>query len=308
VLTLRPSLVLLLWCTAAIGGCSTTITPTAVQDAQLAARVKTALVNDPQIGTHPIEVRTTGGVVRLVGRLDSQAQADRAIALARGVPGVSDVLSDLRIIAVTPPPPGPTTEDPRGRFERLPWVEGDEQDDTGPRLLAIGVAVSRTFPATDLLSAALKAGPLVRLGRGRGWGPAIGFGWVGADWRQGAPRDELVGQIRLKPVMGGIAYGFAGRRATLSLALVGGISFNSLSLPDALPRGPLPLDVSNSFAIRPGVTVWIEASRRIAVSIGGSYLMTRPNVRVRQEDGRVTGFVLRADPVLVSTGIVYKLF
>jgi hypothetical protein len=40
-------------------------------DAQLAARVRTVLVNDPDVGAYPIEVQVAGGLVRLSGRLDS---------------------------------------------------------------------------------------------------------------------------------------------------------------------------------------------------------------------------------------------
>lgn len=87
-------------------GCrATTVDPAAVGDAVTAARVKTALVNDPDLGIYVIEVRVTGGTARLSGRVETQAQIDRAIALARAVPGISAVESAL-IVALPAPQSG----------------------------------------------------------------------------------------------------------------------------------------------------------------------------------------------------------
>ena len=63
----------------------------------LAARVKTVLLNDPTVGKHRIDVHVAGADVRLAGRVATAAERDRAVELARAVPGVRTVTSDLQI-------------------------------------------------------------------------------------------------------------------------------------------------------------------------------------------------------------------
>jgi BON domain len=77
--------------------CSQAISPRVVEDALTAARVKTALVNDATVGVRPIEVMVTNGVVRLSGVVTSEAEAQRAVELARSILGVTKVESDLRV-------------------------------------------------------------------------------------------------------------------------------------------------------------------------------------------------------------------
>jgi len=62
-----------------------------ITDAQIAARVKTVLLNDAELGTLPIELRVDGGVVVLSGRVRTAEDRDRALALAGVVSGVADV-------------------------------------------------------------------------------------------------------------------------------------------------------------------------------------------------------------------------
>ena len=71
------------------------VQPQAVADAEVGVRVKTALVNDPQLGPRGIDVRINRGLVILVGQVNSAEEATRAVDLARGVPGVTDVRSQL---------------------------------------------------------------------------------------------------------------------------------------------------------------------------------------------------------------------
>jgi osmotically-inducible protein OsmY len=68
-----------------------------IDDATITARVKTALLNDPQVGGMKIDVDTTQGVVTMSGIVKSQAEADRAVQLARQANGVKDVKSTLQI-------------------------------------------------------------------------------------------------------------------------------------------------------------------------------------------------------------------
>ena len=282
---------------AAATGCSSTISPTFVQDAQLGASVKTALVNDPQVGTIPIEVRATGGVVRLTGRVDSDAQRQRAISLAKTVPGVTEVVPDLHIGAAESAPPAAATE------QDALFIDAERE----PRLLAVGLSFGRSAPSESGLGGRWRIGPLVRLGTGRGLGPALGFGWLRAPWRANTPGAPAMGEIRIRPVLAGIAYGAQGDRTAVSFSLVGGIAFNSLDLPDVIAEPEIPLSISNSFAVRPGTSLWFDVDRRFAVNIAASYLMTRPRMRMLTH-GEMQTRSLRADALLINAGIVYKLF
>lgn len=66
-------------------------------DAALAARVKAALVADPQLKVLPMSVATYRGVVQLSGYVDSEVQIQKALAVTRGVPGVQSVSNDLHL-------------------------------------------------------------------------------------------------------------------------------------------------------------------------------------------------------------------
>jgi osmotically-inducible protein OsmY len=67
------------------------------EDATITARVKTVLLNDQQVGATNIAVSTANGVVTMSGSVKSDADATRAIELARQTPGVKDVVSTLKV-------------------------------------------------------------------------------------------------------------------------------------------------------------------------------------------------------------------
>ena len=88
------------------GGQSVRATPSSVpafsgamDDATITARVKTVLLNDPQVAATKIEVSTAGGIVTLSGSVKSKADEARAIQVARTVTGVRDVKSTLLVPA-----------------------------------------------------------------------------------------------------------------------------------------------------------------------------------------------------------------
>src|SRR5919106_6230390 len=69
-----------------------------IDDATITTRVKTALLNDPQVGGLRIDVDTYKGVVSLSGRVKSADEEAKAVAVARRVSGVTDVRSSLQVI------------------------------------------------------------------------------------------------------------------------------------------------------------------------------------------------------------------
>jgi osmotically-inducible protein OsmY len=68
-----------------------------IDDATITGRVKTAMLNDPEVAGLKIDVDTFKGVVTLSGAVKSPMEATKAIAIARKTPGVSDVKSTLQI-------------------------------------------------------------------------------------------------------------------------------------------------------------------------------------------------------------------
>jgi osmotically-inducible protein OsmY len=68
-----------------------------IDDATITTRVKTSLLNDPDVGGLRIDVDTFKGVVTLSGAVKTAAERDKAIALARKIDGVTDVKSTLQI-------------------------------------------------------------------------------------------------------------------------------------------------------------------------------------------------------------------
>lgn len=75
----------------------TAVTSSRFTASELIARVKTALLNDTEIGARRIDVHTVDGDITLTGRVASAAERDRAVHLARGVEGVRSVRSELEI-------------------------------------------------------------------------------------------------------------------------------------------------------------------------------------------------------------------
>ena len=76
--------------------CGKTVGDT-IDDATITTRVKTALLNDPEVGGLRIDVDTFKGVVTLSGRVKTKNEEAKAIALARKIDGVTDVKSTLQV-------------------------------------------------------------------------------------------------------------------------------------------------------------------------------------------------------------------
>ena len=280
-------------------GCSAAIDPMAIADAQAAARVKTALVNDPGLGGQAIEVRVVRGVGLLSGRVRTQAEADRAVALARSVDGVLDVRTDLQIGDPSPPEGNPAQS--RG----LPEVDSIGLD-TVPGLLAVGASAGwREHRAANLLDG-LTLGPLVKLGSGRGFGPAVGFDWFSASVESTGSSPNTA-RIRVKPIMAGVGYTLAGDSVSAAFSVVGGYAFNSLKEVEPDASLGLPLDIGNSVVWRPGVSIWVDTSRRTALNVSIGYVFTRLRLTAL-DDGRLRERTQRGDALLVRAGVVYRLF
>lgn len=268
------------------------------------ARVKTMLVNDRQLGTRIIEVRVDGRVVTLSGLVASTEEAERAVSLARNVPGVTAVRSQLVVRELSEL--NAMAADAAVRDVTVRAMQ-DEASASQRRLLAVGASINTRDPRSDRLASSLSLGPLVRIGYGGGLGITAGFNWFRSDL-SGADGGTL-GRITIRPVMGGVSYTFTDQtRWSLSPSLVGGVAFNSFTFDEVIVVADvLALEVDNSPVMRPGVSLWIDFNSRAALNFFTGYVVTRPQVTFL-ESGRLTKRPVRADTAVVSVGLVYKLF
>jgi hypothetical protein len=283
-----------------MGGCAAAIDPAVIADARTAALVKTALVNDPDVGELAIEVRVIRGTAYLSGRVRSSDDADRALTLARAVPGVTGVQSTLQVGDVPLPEVSDLPLPPAAQDLELSEIE------SSPGLFALGAALGRSVPRAETLRSRLAISPLVKIGSPRGLGFAIAFNWFQADLAAADGAEPLT-RIHVKPVMLGAGYTWAAERVSFAPALVAGYAFNSLTITETGEAQELPVEIGNSFAWRPGVSAWYDVNRRMAVNVSVAYVMTGVRLTI-VKDGRLERRDASADAAILHVGLAYKLF
>jgi osmotically-inducible protein OsmY len=79
-----------------LAACGKTVGET-IDDATITTRIKTALLNDPEVGGLRIDVDTFKGVVTLSGSVKTKEEEARAVQIARKIGGVADVKSTLLV-------------------------------------------------------------------------------------------------------------------------------------------------------------------------------------------------------------------
>ncbi len=82
-------------------GCASTATQEGTgeyaDDAVITTKVKTAIFQEPTLKSAEINVETFKGTVQLSGFVNSREDVNKAVAVARGVKGVSGVKNDMRV-------------------------------------------------------------------------------------------------------------------------------------------------------------------------------------------------------------------
>lgn len=68
-----------------------------IDDSVITTRVKAAIFNEPTLKSAEINVETFKGTVQLSGFVSSQAAVNKAVAVTRGVRGVTSVKNDMRV-------------------------------------------------------------------------------------------------------------------------------------------------------------------------------------------------------------------
>ena len=86
---------------ATLLGCASTSTREGtgeyIDDTVITTKVKAAVLNEPTLKSSEINVETFKGVVQLSGFINSVADTNKAVEVARGVKGVKSVKNDMRV-------------------------------------------------------------------------------------------------------------------------------------------------------------------------------------------------------------------
>ena len=96
--------IILAFMLATVLGCASTSkqegTGEYFDDSAITTKVKAAVFNEPSLKSSEINVETFKGVVQLSGFVNSEADIKKAVAVARGVKGVTSVKNDMRLKAL----------------------------------------------------------------------------------------------------------------------------------------------------------------------------------------------------------------
>lgn len=68
-----------------------------LDDTVITTKVKAAIFNEPSLKSTEINVETFKGTVQLSGFVNSRADINKAVEVARGVRGVTSVKNDMRL-------------------------------------------------------------------------------------------------------------------------------------------------------------------------------------------------------------------
>jgi hypothetical protein len=277
-------------------GCAARSTVPSLADAEVAVRVKTALVNDPVLGIEDVRVVVRQGVAHLTGRIGAAGREQSIVALVRAVPGITDVTANFKVV--------PQVSAAASRLDFRPARLAERRG----RLIAVGAGVRLARAGGSDVDDGVGVAPFIRLGSGDGLGPAIGFGWNHRDLRASPTGDAPLASMRVRPVMAGIGYTRTlATRYQLSGSLVAGYAFTHLGI-DRQAVGPWrAIDVENAFAWRPSATLWINTPGRLSYQLSAGYLVARPRVTYASDAG-VTAARVRADALMVTVGAAWWVF
>ena len=178
--------------------------------------------------------------------------------------------------------------------------------------VSVGAAVTRVIPTDEDVSSLWGYGLVVRLNPKPGWGVAAGLSWFQADIENPGGEGGFA-DMKIRPLLAGVAYTFGRQPLLASVSLVAGPSFNDLDFDDdylaSLPPGPQPdLDAKTSLAVRGGVGVTWTVAKRVAILGFAGYIWNRPDLVYTDTAGREFRNRWKADAVLLSVGAVYSLF
>jgi len=183
--------------------------------------------------------------------------------------------------------------------------------------IALGISyTTRAAPSIDAQGSG-GIGLAWRFGHSEtGWGWTTGLGWFASAINQpvgGSATD--IGELHVRPFMGGYGYTRVIGRAAWSTNLLGGFAWTTFhqsaaandAYHDRLGARSLKIQASNTFALRPETKLTFDLSKKIGLSISTGYVIARPRVTIRNTLGEESRRI-RADMLVVSVDALYKIF
>jgi len=179
----------------------------------------------------------------------------------------------------------------------------------------LGINLTHSLTPDEELGSHWSVAPVIRnTPRRLGWGPSFGLsGYKGDITAPIDGRRTTIGEVRIRPLMGGISYSIGGGRARTSFSFVGGYAFSSAKVTAALPDGAVAsIDIENAWVVRPNVGLTYALTRRLALIGSLGYVYTNPTIAINvsqqgQAPSRVSGS-LRSDYVSITVGTAISIF
>lgn len=149
------------------------------------------------------------------------------------------------------------------------------------------------------------------------WGWHYALNWFTTDVHRqiGGGSAIDLGELRVRPLMGGYGYTMLIGRAAISAALLAGYAITSFSLqPEAddvyrlrLGAASVRSNASNTLVASPEMHVWYDINEKYGLLVSGSYLFARPEIIIQSSLGEDVHRV-HADMYAIRIGVVYKIF
>lgn len=198
------------------------------------------------------------------------------------------------------------------------YPTGAAQETAGSFLkgrILLGVNVGHSLTPDEALGSHWGLTPVIRnTPRRLGWGPSFGLsGYTGDIVVPVDGRKITIGEMKIRPVMGGISYSIGGGQLRTSFSLVGGYAFTSAKVTTALPAGTAAsIDVTDAWVVRPNVGVTYALMRRLALIASVGYVYTHPTIAISvsqqgQPLSRLSGS-FRSDYVSIRVGTAVSIF
>ena len=179
------------------------------------------------------------------------------------------------------------------------------------------VGASTHSEGQDRANSVLTVEPLWRFGDFEpGWGPKFGLNWYAVDVQRvvGGAATTL-GQVHIRPIMGGYGYTWMRGKNTISVDALAGYAFSSMELADGTAAAyqsrtgisVTDVDASNTFVFRPEIDFWHDINHLFGLNVNVGYMVARPAIALTTSAG-IDKRTAHADQFQLRLGVVYSIF
>ena len=179
-----------------------------------------------------------------------------------------------------------------------------------------GASISAPAAPDSDVQGQTKPGLLWRVGHDKpGWGPPKGPPCFGTNvYPQVAGQSTELGELKVRPLMGGYGYSWVMGRTTIIADALAGYALTTLKMTPAasdayaarIGAGSVSAHASNTFVAKPEVCFWYDVNKKVGLNVTAGYIVARPNVTVSSTAGDDRRRV-HADVFVVTVGAVYSI-